>query len=98
MAKLRFLRGTPLDMFGRSPDRKLERELIADYEKDVATVLDFLSPVTVDTALELLSLPDRIRGYGPVKEKAAKEARARHEKLVADLASPPPAPRQLAAE
>jgi indolepyruvate ferredoxin oxidoreductase len=98
LAKLRFLRGTPLDIFGRSADRKLERELIADYEKDVATVLDFLSPVTVDTAVELLSLPDRIRGYGPVKEKAAMEAKARHEQLVADLASPPPAPRQLAAE
>jgi len=98
LAKLRFLRGTPLDIFARSADRKLERELIAEYEKDVATVLDFLSPVTVDTALELLSLPDRIRGYGPVKEKAANEAKARHEQLVADLASPPPAPRQLAAE
>jgi indolepyruvate ferredoxin oxidoreductase len=98
LAKLRFLRGTPLDIFARSADRKLERELIAEYEKDVATVLDFLSPVTVDTALELLSLPDRIRGYGPVKEKAAKEAKVRHEKLVADLANPPPAPRQLAAE
>src|SRR5246127_4835784 len=98
LAKMRFLRGTPLDIFGRSADRKLERGLIATYEKDVATVLDFLSPVTVDTALELLSLPDRIRGYGPVKEKAAKEAKARHEKLVADLASPPSAPRQLAAE
>ncbi|HLG82909.1 MAG TPA: indolepyruvate ferredoxin oxidoreductase family protein [Bradyrhizobium sp.] len=98
LAKLRFLRGTPLDIFGRSPDRKLERELIAEYEKDVATVLDFLSPVTIDTALELLSLPDRIRGYGPVKEKAAREAKARHEQLVADLANPPPAPRQLAAE
>ena len=98
LARLRFLRGTPLDIFARSADRKLERELIAEYEKDVATVLDFLSPVTIDTALELLSLPDRIRGYGPVKEKAAKEAKVRHEKLVADLANPPPAPRQLAAE
>jgi indolepyruvate ferredoxin oxidoreductase len=98
LAKMRFLRGTPLDIFGRSADRKLERELIATYERDVATVLDLLSPATADIAVELLSLPDRIRGYGPVKEKAAKEARARHAQLVADLASPPPAPRQLAAE
>ncbi|WP_024519789.1 indolepyruvate ferredoxin oxidoreductase family protein [Bradyrhizobium sp. Tv2a-2] len=98
LAKLRFLRGTPLDIFGRSADRKLERELIASYEKDVATVLDLLSPTTIETAVELLSLPDRIRGYGPVKEKAANEAKARHAQLVADLASPPPAPRQLAAE
>jgi len=57
-----------------------------------------LSPATLETAVELLSLPDRIRGYGPVKEMAAKEAEARHAQLIADLASPPPAPRQIAAE
>lgn len=98
LASLRVLRGTVLDIFARSPDRKLERELIPAYEKDVAIVLDALSPITLETAVELLSLPDRIRGYGPVKEKAAKEAQARHVQLVADLASPPPAPRQIAAE
>ena len=72
--------------------------LLAHIREDVATVLDLLSQATADTAVELLSLPDRIRGYGPVKEKAATEAKARHAQLVADLASPPPAPRQLAAE
>ncbi|MBV9459376.1 MAG: 2-oxoacid:acceptor oxidoreductase family protein, partial [Bradyrhizobium sp.] len=98
LARFRFLRGTALDIFARSPDRKLERELIAAYEKDVATVLGQLSPVTAETALELLQLPDRIRGYGPVKEKAAEQANKRREQLIADLASPPPAPRQMAAE
>ncbi len=95
---LRGLRGTAFDIFRHSPDRKLERELIASYEKDVATVLGALSPATLETAVELLSLPDRIRGYGPVKEKAAGDVRARHAQLIADLASPPPAPRQIAAE
>jgi indolepyruvate ferredoxin oxidoreductase len=98
MASLRVLRGTALDIFGYSADRKLERELIAAYERDVTAALGALSPVTIDTAVELLSLPDRIRGYGPVKEKAAKDAAARHTQLVADLANPPPAPRQIAAE
>ncbi len=98
LASLRGLRGTAFDVFGRSADRKLERELIGFYEKDVVTVLGALSPVTLDTAVELLSLPDRIRGYGPVKEKAVKDAQARHMQLVADLASPPSAPRQIAAE
>jgi indolepyruvate ferredoxin oxidoreductase len=98
LAGLRGLRGTAFDVFGRSADRKLERELITAYEQDVAAVLGALSPITLETAVELLSLPDRIRGYGPVKEKAATEARARHAQLIADLASPPPAPRQIAAE
>jgi indolepyruvate ferredoxin oxidoreductase len=98
LAKFRFLRGTPLDIFGYSPDRKLERDLIAGYEKDVATVLGLLSPVTHDTAVEILSLPDRIRGYGPVKEKAIADAKARYTQLAADLVNPPPAPRQIAAE
>ena len=98
LAGLRGLRGTAFDIFARSPDRRLERELIAAYEKDVATVLGVLSPVTLDTAVELLSLPDRVRGYGPVKEKSAREAATRHAQLAADLVSPPSAPRQIAAE
>jgi indolepyruvate ferredoxin oxidoreductase len=98
LAGLRGLRGTAFDIFGRSADRKLERELIAAYEADVASVLAALSPVTLETAVELLSLPDRIRGYGPVKEKAAADAKTRHAQLVADLVNPPSAPRQIAAE
>ncbi len=44
LAGMRGLRGTAFDIFGRSADRKLERELITAYEKDVATVLGALSP------------------------------------------------------
>ena len=78
--------------------RLLERDLIMGYEQDVVTVLGLLSPVTIDTAVELLSLPDRIRGYGPVKEKAVNDAKVRYAQLAADLAIPPPAPRQIAPE
>jgi indolepyruvate ferredoxin oxidoreductase len=98
LAKMRSLRGTAFDIFGHSADRKLERELIVAYEKDVAAVLGALSAIMLETAIELLSLPDRVRGYGPVKEKAAQDAKARHAQLTADLANPPPAPRQIAAE
>ena len=49
------------DIFGQTDDRKLERDLIAGYEKDVATVLGLLSPSPAhDTSVEILSLPDRI--------------------------------------
>ncbi len=98
LAKMRGLRGTAFDIFGYSADRKLERDLIAGYEKDVAHVLTVLSPLTLDTAIEILSLPDRIRGYGPVKEKSVQDAKLRYAQLARDLANPPPAPRQIAAE
>jgi len=98
LAKMRVLRGTAFDIFGHSADRRLERDLIAGYEKDVAHILSVLSPVTQEAAIEILSLPDRIRGYGPVKEKAVKDAQVRYAQLAADLANPPPAPRQIAAE
>jgi indolepyruvate ferredoxin oxidoreductase len=98
LAKMRALRGTAFDIFGQTVDRRLERDLIVGYEKDVATVLGLLSPQTLDTAVELLSLPERIRGYGPVKEKSVADAKARYAQLAADLVNPPPAPRQIAAE
>src|SRR5882757_9543754 len=98
LAALRFVRGTPLDLFGRSAERRMERDLIAGYEKDVAFVLEKLSPANFDTAVELLSLPDRIRGYGPVKDKSVADAKIRYAELAKDLVNPPPAPRQIAAE
>ena len=57
-----------------------------------------LSPLTLETSIELLSLPDRIRGYRAGKEKSVQDAKARYAQLAADLANPPPAPRQIAAE
>jgi len=98
LAKARFLRGTPLDLFGYHPERKLERALIADYEADVGRVLAQLSPRTHELAVEMLSLPDRIRGYGPIKEQAAREAKARHAELMRLMSDPPPLPLPQAAE
>ncbi|MBR1223151.1 indolepyruvate ferredoxin oxidoreductase family protein [Bradyrhizobium sp. U87765 SZCCT0131] len=99
LAMLRGLRGTPLDIFGYSAERRMERDLITSYESDVDETLARLSPQTLATAIELLSLPDRIRGYGPVKDKAVTEAAARREQLRKDLVDPPPQVEpQLAAE
>ncbi len=99
LAKFRFLRGTMFDPFSYSGDRHLERNLIKGYEQDVVTAVKLLSPKTVDIAVELLSLPDQIRGYGPVKEASVAKAKARYEQLAKDLVNPPPmiAP-QIAAE
>ena len=66
------LRGTRLDPFGRSEDRRVERKLLADYE---ALCGEFAKALTSDNfaaALALAKLPERIRGYGPVKMASIK--------------------------
>ena len=98
LAKFKVLRGTPLDMFGHSPDRILERDLISSYEKDVGIGLARLSPDSHDTVVELLSLPDRIRGFGPVKEKAVTGRIAPPGRLIADPTTPPEGAGAAAAE
>lgn len=60
-------------------------------------MLELLSPVTIDIAVEILSLPDSIRGYGPVKENRCRMRKRATRNSAADLVNPPPAPRRLAA-
>lgn len=85
LAKLKFLRGTPLDPFGRLRDRVEERALIAEYEDAMNFVLTHITPENEDSCAALLALPDMIRGYGPVKAgnigKARQESRALREKI-----------------
>ena len=70
LAKLRRLRGTRWDIFGHSAERRLEKQLIGDYEEDIAAILSTLSPATLSIAVELASLPEQIRGYGHIKLKS----------------------------
>jgi indolepyruvate ferredoxin oxidoreductase len=83
LARLKGLRGTRLDPFGYLPERRLERALIAQYEADMAEVLAALTPATLGVARELAELPLSIRGFGPLKEAAAKAAATRREALLA---------------
>ena len=80
LATLKFLRGTGLDPFGHSAERRAERALIQEYEADMAR-LPALGP---KQALALLSLPDAIRGYGPVKASAMAAAQTRRLELLND--------------
>jgi indolepyruvate ferredoxin oxidoreductase len=98
LAKLRGLRGTPFDPFAYSRDRRLERKLIAEYESDIASVLARLTPETIQPALALLSLPDQIRGYGPVKAAAVEAAQLRRGALLEQLADPARLTPRVAAE
>ncbi|HJP20562.1 MAG TPA: indolepyruvate ferredoxin oxidoreductase family protein [Alphaproteobacteria bacterium] len=89
LAKFKGLRGTPLDVFGRGRDRQLERQLIVRYEALVDEVLAQVGRENHDLALELLSLPEQIRGFGHIKEAAAAAAQAREEELRQALAQSP---------
>jgi len=70
LAKFKFLRGTPLDPFSYSADRKLERKLVADYLAMLATIISGLNTGNCHIAVALASLPEKIRGYGPVKQRS----------------------------
>ncbi len=83
LARMKGLRGTVFDPFGRTAERRMERALITQYEADMAEVLPLLSPATEEAITALARLPLDIKGFGPVK--AANEARAakRREELLA---------------
>jgi len=82
LARLRWLRGTPFDVFGYSAERRMERGLIRQYESDMAEVLLNVTPQTHDIAVEIASLPRGIRGFGPVKMANADAAAKRREELL----------------
>ena len=85
LAKLKFLRGTRFDPFGRHPERRAERAAIAGYERTVDELIDRLAAGTRELAVEIASLPEHVRGFGPVKEHALAEARRREAALLANL-------------
>jgi len=83
LARFKMLRGTKLDPFGRTAERKMERALIAQYEADMAEVLPHVSDDTRETAIALAELPLSIRGFGPVKQANAAKAEKQRESLLA---------------
>ena len=74
-----------MDVFGYSAERRAERALITEYEGDVDLVLDTLETASPAAALGILSLPDQIRGYGPVKQEAMAAHRSRRAALLKEL-------------
>jgi indolepyruvate ferredoxin oxidoreductase len=88
LAKLKGLRGTALDVFGRTEERKTERALITEYRASIDEVLAGLNAGNHALALEIASLPEQIRGYGHVKERNLAAARKRWAELVAKWRDP----------
>jgi indolepyruvate ferredoxin oxidoreductase len=69
LARLKFLRGSALDVFGYTAERLAERALIGEYEALVEELLARLGADNHALAVQLASLPDEIRGFGHIKER-----------------------------
>ena len=89
LARLRGLRGTPLDVFGYTEERRTERALIDEYRADIAALLQGLSAERLALAVEIARLPEGIRGYGHVKQRHLEAARAKRQELLARWNAPP---------
>jgi indolepyruvate ferredoxin oxidoreductase len=93
--RMRRLRGTRLDPFGKAEVRRTERGLIAEYQDMVGRTLSKLTPDNHATALELLELPDLIRGYEEIKLRNVTMFRKRAAAIEKRLAAGKPAPEVL---
>ncbi|MHA7886366.1 indolepyruvate ferredoxin oxidoreductase family protein [Roseicyclus sp.] len=87
LARLKLLRGTPLDLFGYTAERRMERALIRQYEADMAEWLPKAGSVDADALVALAELPLSVRGFGPVKEANAVKAALRREEILTRLAA-----------
>ncbi|CUH77055.1 indolepyruvate ferredoxin oxidoreductase family protein [Tropicibacter naphthalenivorans] len=96
LSKLKVLRGTPFDPFGRTDERRMERALIKQYEADMREWLP-KADANPDALRALAELPLQIRGFGPVKQENEAKAAKRREELLNALRTGP-APLAKAAE
>jgi indolepyruvate ferredoxin oxidoreductase len=97
LAKFKGLRGGALDMFSKTEERRHERQLIEDYIQLLDELCGKLSPPNHAVAVQLACIPDEIRGYGHVKERTLKVAKAVEASLLQQFRSPQPVPvRQVA--
>ena len=91
MAKLKGLRGTAFDPFGYTHERRTERALIADYEAMLAEILERLTPENHHLAVGLAAIPEKIRGFGHIKARSLKAAKADEAALMAQFRARAPA-------
>ena len=101
LARGKVLRGTAFDPFGYSAERRMERQLMLEYEQTLERLLQPLSPALLEDAAEIAALPDAIRGYGWIKRDYAERTRRQIAERLAIYeaaaarqhdSAPPPAP------
>ena len=83
MARFRRWRGSMLDPFRNAPERRLDRRLLADYEAEIARLTAGLDAAGYDLAVKLASLPEKIRGFGHVREASVAAVASEREALLA---------------
>ena len=91
LAKMKFLRGTTFDPFGYSLERRAERKLIADYKTMLNEVLANLAPETHNLAVGLAAIPEKIRGFGHIKQRQLQTAKAEEAALLEQFRTGAPA-------
>ncbi len=89
LRRFKGLRGTPFDPFGRTAERRMERALIKEYQRDIKALLKNWPTDHPDVACAIAELPLQIRGFGHVKQANAAAAAKRREELRAGLTQPP---------
>ena len=82
LKNFKFLRGTHFDLFGYTQERKEERALVKRYMETIERMLEILSSSNMVTALELAELPQKIRGFGPIKLANLEEAKLKEQELL----------------
>jgi indolepyruvate ferredoxin oxidoreductase len=97
LARFKGLRGGALDVFGKTAERRMERQWIADYFATVEELLRTLDADNRSLAVEIASVPEHIRGYGHVKEEHEAKAKARWNDLLATWRNPKALPVKLVA-
>ncbi|HVJ24429.1 MAG TPA: indolepyruvate ferredoxin oxidoreductase family protein, partial [Burkholderiales bacterium] len=96
LASLRGLRGTALDVFGYTDERRTERALIAEYEQTVERLLAGLTRDNHALAVQIAAIPEEIRGFGHIKGRTLEPARKKREELLARYEAGPAAQRAAA--
>lgn len=88
LSKFKFLRGTALDPFGHTEERRMERELIREYEDTVERLLAGLNAQNHALAVQIASIPDEMRGFGYIKQRNVAAARKKRDELLAGYGTP----------
>jgi indolepyruvate ferredoxin oxidoreductase len=88
LAALKGLRGTALDLFGHTDERRLERALITQYERTIEQLLAGLTQQNHAAAVEIASIPEEIRGFGHIKMRSIEAAARKRDELLASFGLP----------